>query len=274
MTGHPCDGDAAYLVGALGPAERREYEAHLAACTTCRASLVDLSGPLGALHRVPAQTALAMISGPVGGPSPGDGDGRDAHTGTMSSPPPPPPVPDRLLDRLTERAASWQRRRRRRVVLAIAGGVLAGAAGAAALPPVLGLARAGDPPVAGARTEPGGRPVALQPRTRTALVASMRLEPAEWGTVVHLTVGYAEGGASGPPGARATYALCVVGMDGSTRVITTWMGTVGRPAGPTGTTALRADEIRAVEIRMLPSDQLLLTARPRGVTTAPTGPEQ
>ena len=36
--------DAAYVLGSLSSNERREYEAHLDVCDSCRAAVADLSG--------------------------------------------------------------------------------------------------------------------------------------------------------------------------------------------------------------------------------------
>ena len=36
--------DAAYVLGSLSSAERREYEAHLETCDRCRAAVADISG--------------------------------------------------------------------------------------------------------------------------------------------------------------------------------------------------------------------------------------
>ena len=42
---HPrfADWDSAYVIGALSPAERREYEEHLETCETCRRSVAFVS---------------------------------------------------------------------------------------------------------------------------------------------------------------------------------------------------------------------------------------
>ncbi|WP_174551031.1 anti-sigma factor family protein, partial [Nocardia farcinica] len=53
--------DAAYVLGALGSAERREYEEHLAGCPVCRAAVTELAGLPGMLALVDADTAEAMI---------------------------------------------------------------------------------------------------------------------------------------------------------------------------------------------------------------------
>ncbi|MBB5632374.1 RNA polymerase sigma-70 factor (ECF subfamily) [Cryobacterium mesophilum] len=47
------DWDAAYLLGALPAAERREFEDHLSGCAACRSSVAELAGIPGLLARVP-----------------------------------------------------------------------------------------------------------------------------------------------------------------------------------------------------------------------------
>jgi anti-sigma-K factor RskA len=51
--------DAAYLLGALSPDERREYEAHLAGCPDCSADVAAMAGLPGVLSVVTAERALA-----------------------------------------------------------------------------------------------------------------------------------------------------------------------------------------------------------------------
>lgn len=62
--------DAAYVLGALSPADRRAYEEHLAECDECRRSVAELAPTAGLLSRVPAERARAMDAAP---PSPPDG---------------------------------------------------------------------------------------------------------------------------------------------------------------------------------------------------------
>lgn len=45
--------DAAYVLGSLSTAERREFEEHLGACAECRAAVADLAAMPGLLSRVP-----------------------------------------------------------------------------------------------------------------------------------------------------------------------------------------------------------------------------
>ncbi|WP_156754249.1 anti-sigma factor family protein [Actinokineospora pegani] len=52
MTCHETNALGAYLLGALDPGARADFEAHLGRCASCRAELVKLSPLPGLLHRV------------------------------------------------------------------------------------------------------------------------------------------------------------------------------------------------------------------------------
>jgi hypothetical protein len=90
--------DAPYVLGALEPAERAAFEAHLDTCAECRARVAELRGPAAALAAVREDV-------PAGG-APVD-----------------EPVPDTLLPGLLRRAA--RERRRHRTVTALVGSVAA-----------------------------------------------------------------------------------------------------------------------------------------------------
>ena len=47
--------DAAYVLGALSPEDRRDYEAHLATCDDCARAVGELAGMPGLLARVPRE---------------------------------------------------------------------------------------------------------------------------------------------------------------------------------------------------------------------------
>ena len=55
------DWDSAYVLGALSPAERREYEEHLETCETCRRSVAELSPIPGLLARLSVERAEALL---------------------------------------------------------------------------------------------------------------------------------------------------------------------------------------------------------------------
>lgn len=151
--------DAAYLLGALSPADRREFEAHLRECDECTQAVARLSGLPGLL----AQAAR---------------------------PAPPDPVPDSLLPRLMAEVTR-RRTRTRRVVLAA---MAVAAVLAVVLGTVVGLdgpdrdrpdeARSGVPMTVVAE----GTPI----RVEASLVGE------SWGTDIRLTCTYdADGYGSG-----------------------------------------------------------------------------
>lgn len=109
--------DAAYVLGSLSAAERREYEAHLIDCPHCAEAVAELAAMPGMLALVDRETALSMIGSP------------DAA---------PPPMPD-LIPTL---AAAAQRRQQRRRWLGIGSAVAAAAAAVAiAIPITVTVAR-------------------------------------------------------------------------------------------------------------------------------------
>jgi hypothetical protein len=52
VSGPLCRDDAAYLLGALSPSDRREFETHLADCPACQRSVQQLAGLPGLLGKV------------------------------------------------------------------------------------------------------------------------------------------------------------------------------------------------------------------------------
>jgi hypothetical protein len=144
--------DAAYLLGALSPQDRREFEAHLRECEECSRSVARLAGLPGLLAKA-------------------------AH------PAPAEPVPATLLPRLIAEVTRARRRARRRLVAA------AGAA-AAVVAVLLGTLVAlddpgrspDDPPVAGVAMD--------QVVDGTPIRAEAVLDSQAWGTDIRLTCTY------------------------------------------------------------------------------------
>src|SRR5215212_11149719 len=56
--------DAAYVLGALSPVERREYEEHLADCSSCQSAVSELAGMPGLLAQVPPEDAALLAAAP------------------------------------------------------------------------------------------------------------------------------------------------------------------------------------------------------------------
>lgn len=62
MTDQFREWDAAYLLGALSPGDRRAFEQHLASCPECAASVSSMAGVPGVLAVLPSDRALATIA--------------------------------------------------------------------------------------------------------------------------------------------------------------------------------------------------------------------
>lgn len=101
---------APYVLGALGPEDRRAFEEHLEGCAPCQAEVRGFAGLPGLLSRLPAGELPAALAGEA-----------------------EPPGPVSVVPAVMARIRSERRSRTRRAVLvAAAAAVIAGAAGAAA----------------------------------------------------------------------------------------------------------------------------------------------
>ncbi|WP_432500932.1 zf-HC2 domain-containing protein [Kineococcus arenarius] len=212
-----------YVLGALSPAERDDFEEHLAGCPSCRSAVEDLAGLPGLLSRVPADVVAAL--------------GEDAPAAV-------PSAPDTLLPRLL-RAARTRRRRRR---LALAGAVAAACAvtagGAVALLP---------PAAQPVEQAAGGESQRMEALMPVPLRATARLTEEDWGTQVDLVCAYADDEA----GSAYPYALVVTDTDGNPQRIGTWQARPGHDARLSGATALTREQIAAVEVQTLQGTAVL-----------------
>ena len=151
-----CRSAAAYVLGALSPADRQAYERHLRDCQECQDSVQRLAGLPGLL----ALTSAAAIS---------DGE---------------PPVPATLLPRLISRVGA-ERRKRRWIV----GGVLAASLAAVATLVSVLIFSTAQP------TTPTAAAVQSEPLTQVVpgpMTASVELTAKQWGTAITLVCYYAE----------------------------------------------------------------------------------
>lgn len=253
------DWDAAYVLGALAPAERRTYEEHLTTCDTCRAAVAELAGIPGLLRQVPVQdvdgeTPTGRATGTGAGSASADDDGARAagggdgahaaagdEVGGRGSGDRADVVP---LVRLAEAA----RRRRRRTRAALVGAaaalvVVAGAAGAA----FTGTWPGRTSVVAGdvrPDAQPDARSVVLAPVDGSGVSADLTIVPARWGTRLDWSCAYEM--ADLPEG---VYELVLVDADGRRSVAATWTSTGERTAtGLHASSALPLDGIARVEL--------------------------
>lgn len=220
--------DGSYVLGALSPAEREQFERHLAECPSCREAVRGLAGLPGLLSRVDEQAVAA----------------------------PPERAPDTLLPRLV-REVRRERRRRSRTVAGLAAAVVVVVAGAA----TIGVLRGSDPPTAapppaGAPSTistdaavPGADAREMQPVDGAPVEGWLTLETVPWGTRLSLqcTYGAATGGYGGPE--PVGYVMVVRTRDGQEREVATWNAVPGRPMQLAAATASARTDIASVEVR-------------------------
>ncbi|HET6653196.1 MAG TPA: zf-HC2 domain-containing protein [Nocardioides sp.] len=223
--------DAAYVLGALSPGERSEYQRHLAGCDECSRSVRMLAGMPGLLARVPEDVLDVART---------DDD----------------PVPSTLLPALVEEV----RRRGKRRTWLVSGLAAAAAVAVIAGSVVLGNVLSGDQqaPSAG----PSASPPSVAPATPMypvrplPVTAEVSLTSVSWGTRLDLTCTYEEP-KDGHEGRSWRYALVVETRDGEAEQVATWVAKPGKTFDITGATASPKSEIAAVEVQTPEGETLL-----------------
>ena len=212
--------DAAYVLGALSPAERREFEEHLRGCAECAANVAALAGVPGLLARIPKADGMALLDAP--GPS--------------------EEVPATLLPRL-EFAARRDRRRRRAGTWALAvGAAAAGVIGTLALPPLF--------------DRPGETIIAeLQAVRDIPLTASVELTAADAGTRIDMTCSYAYGAGDGQ---ERSYDLFITDASGNAERVSTWTSRAGDTVEVSATVDTATEDIETIEVRSTGDGAVLL----------------
>jgi hypothetical protein len=234
--------DAAYVLGALSPAERREFEEHLASCPACQAAVSELAALPGLLAQVsPADAAMLSLADDTAGYAESPELGAAPADGIDQGPPPS----------LFPKMIKTVRTRRRRVVAAVAG------IAAAVLLVVGGVA-------VGTGLLPLGpdapRRVAFSAVVPTAITAVADVIPGQDGTQIKVECVYAEVNDPRPGSGHETYSIFVVDRSGHASEIKEWPATPNKQMRPSGTTPLRASQIADLEIRESGSNEVLLRA--------------
>jgi hypothetical protein len=250
MTADPYrEWDAAYVLGALAPDERREFEQHLAGCPACREAVADLAGMPALLAMVPADAVTPAVPAGAGADLGVAGSGaRSGTPGGVSDESSSTVVPIASLAHAAQRRT---RRRRTLLVVAAAGLVAASGLGGAA------TARWGDVERAPAVVaEAETRTVTLTPVGQSGVSADLTLVPARWGTRLDWSCEY-----EAAELAVGVYTLVLVDEAGERTVVATWTSTGSRTAAGLGaSSALPVDGISRVELGVVGLDVPLASA--------------
>lgn len=223
--------DAAYVLGALAPIERREFEQHLEECRRCTQSVLDLAGLPGLLGRLDEEVVASLDDAP--------------------------PMPATMLPALLREAAREHRRRRMLAAAAAVGMAAAVALVTALLSGVLGgSASPQDGPVAAApATGATVRAVPMAQLHQHQLSADVTVEGVAWGTRMSVTCTYK--GIPPKSFGPLDYALVVHTRSGAQEQVGTWRAVPGRAATFQAATSARPRDIASVEVQTLSGFPLL-----------------
>ncbi len=213
--------DAAYVLGALTPVDRRRFEAHLEGCSECRDAVGSLAGMPGLLARADLSTA----------------DGAD-RTDSGDQARPPADLVERTIQRI-------RRRQVRRVR-----GVVAGLAAAAVVIGIIlmpGIVAPDRPDAV----------IAMDAVTATEMVADVELRSVAWGTSVRITCDYPEGGEWGDENGPWSYTLVITDANGGLREVASWSAVPGREITLDAATAMELDDMQTLEIRTAKGETVL-----------------
>ena len=213
--------DAAYVLGSLSPADRREYETHLSVCPLCNQAVSELSGMPALLSKLDGGTVAAM--------------GADDLT----------PAPNLLPSLLSE---VYRRRRGVRMVT-----WTSGAAAAVLLAVGLFVSVAWQHPT----SPPPQASVSALPMAQIAtneLASTVSISSQHWGTYIDLNCV-----CLAPVTAHHDkLAMVVVSRDGAHTQLATWVADPGHTANPAGSISTPVEQIAAVQIVSADSGQVLL----------------
>ncbi len=221
--------DGAYVLGALNPADRQEFERHLPGCADCTRAVGELAGLPGLLGRVDASV--------------------------VEEPEPDDPVPATLLPALFREV---RRQKRRRTWTSAAAGLAAAAAVAVAVAVTAGQV-GGDGTET--RTDPGASsspatqspsaatPQEMRPVGEVPVRATVTLEQVTWGTRLSLDCTYDSRWVDYELPHEVDYVIFVRTRDDHAERVGSWTSVDGRPMRLTAGTAATAAELKSVEVR-------------------------
>ena len=221
------DWDGAYVLGALSPGDRRDYERHLNDCAACSQAVAHLAGLPGLLALVPLDHALQL------------GPATDAGASPSTE----------ALPRLLHAARARSRRTRWVGVGAVVGAAAIAASAALVVPAWL------DQRVTSARPPA----VAMTAVVPNPLTATFRLTGEDWGTRIDASCSYAQSGNDFGP---QPYALFVTDTAGDESLVASWIAGPGTTITAAATTSVSENDITSVDIRWMPDERVLLESKP------------
>jgi anti-sigma factor RsiW len=216
--------DAAYVLGSLSPADRREFEAHLSGCPLCTQAVAELSGMPALLSKLDTDTVAAI---------------NDQHA-----------EPTAMAPNLLPSLLFAVRRRRHRSRL-MTWSASAAAAALLAIGLFVGVANH-SPTSAPPQASVSALPMA-QIGTKE-LDSTVSLSSQNWGTVIDLRCVclapvYAH---------HDKLAMVVVNRDGTHTQLATWVADPGHTATPAGSISTPVDQIAAVQVVSADNGHVLL----------------
>jgi Putative zinc-finger len=221
--------DAAYVLGALSSAERREFEQHLSGCRGCQRGVSEIAGMPGLLAQASPEDAAMLFGAQV--------EELDAE-----------PAPG-----VAALVAEARRRRRRRLLVTV-GSI------AAALVLVAGglsvLVFRGLTPIG---AEPPYR-VAFTPVVPNGITAVVDVTPGSDQTGLHLECQYARTADPLHHGSYGDYAIWVRDRSGRESELYAWPAKPNKVMRPKATAPVPTRRLDRVEIRAADTGELLLTA--------------
>jgi hypothetical protein len=213
--GNLADWDAAYILGALTPEERAEYENFLSAEPEHAATLTAFADIPAILDVLPRDQALLLLEDDVEPPS-------TDHTNLVPS------------------LAIAAEKRRKRLQRNRFGALLASAAAFLIIGGIVGYTTIPHKP------PPGVELVAMTPGQRAGVTASLAVSKEGWGTRLDWQCQYTKDWATSVP----SYDLVVTTKNGKQASVGSWSPAGDKAANLAASTTIPISEIRTVEIRV------------------------
>lgn len=220
--------DAAYVLGSLSPADRREFEAHLSGCPLCTKAVAELSGMPALLSKLDSETVAAINE-------------------QTAEPPTAPNLLPPLLSavrrrRQRSRLMTWSSSAAAAVLLAI--GVFVGIANHALMSPASQTAQ----------PQTSASVLSMDQVGTKALASTVSLSSQNWGTVIDLRCVclapvYAH---------HDKLAMVVVNRDGTHTQLATWVADPGHTATPAGSISTPVNQIASVQVVSADNGKVLL----------------